>query len=607
MDSFFEELRRRNVWRALLAYLAAAWLLIEIADTILPRFGFTSVAVTNVILLLVIGIVPVLVLSWFFDLTPEGLKRDGGTRSTSTASPRNTRTLDRLIVLMLILAVGFLAVDKFIFDPARDAVEIESATDKARADGMVSTYGDKSIAVLAFLDMSPKHDHEYFSDGISEELLNVLSTIGELRVISRSSAFSFKGSNASIQEIAEKLHVSYILEGSVRKAGDDIRVTAQLIDARTDTHIWSQTYDRTLNDIFAIQDEISEAIVEELKLTLLIDIAPVTKIDAQSYEKYLKAQFIVHTNNQDQLREAQQLLNEVLDEEPNYIPALNALGRLYYRIPKSEGMTRELNNAEIHALADRVIEIEPNGSSALVWQGWFAFLRSDMQEAANFYEKAMRVNPNYPALLRVVVSFLAKIGRYDEAIVLGNYLILRDPSCTTCINNLSHAYRGAGRYEESALLLQDILAWHTPTGGYYWSLGVSWLLAGDPEKALAAFEKELLQGNRKKMGTIMALHDLGRTEEFVAEFEDFRNMEGGSESVAQIYAWIGDSDKAFEWLQVAVDDNGPRILARIDTALYSKIKLDSRWRELRDKYGYSDDSMEDVEFNFVPPGTLVEH
>jgi len=606
MGSFFEELRRRNVWRALLAYLAAAWLLIEVADTIFPRFGFTSVAVTNVILLLAIGIVPVLVLSWFFDLTPQGLKRDGGIRSDAAASPRNTRTLDRLIVLMLILAVGFLAVDKFIIDPARDAEKIEAATEKARADGMVRTYGDKSIAVLAFLDMSPGHDHEYFSDGISEELLSVLSTIGELRVISRSTAFSFKGSNLSIQEIAEKLRVSFILEGSVRRAGDDIRVTAQLIDARTDSHIWSQTYDRTLYDIFAIQDEISQAIVEELKLTLLSDIAPVTKIDARSYEKYLKAQFIVHTNNRDQLREAQQLLNEVLDKEPNYIPALNALARLYYRIPKSEGMSRVLRNAEIHALADRIIEIEPNGSSALVWQGWFAYLRNDMQEAASFYEKAMRVDPNYPALLRVVVSFLAKIGRFDEAILLGNYLILRDPSCATCISNLSHAYRGAGRHEDSALLLQDILAWHAPTGGYYWSLGVSWLLAGDPGKALDAFEKESRQGSRR-MGTIMALHDLGRTEEFVAEFEDFRNTNVGSESVARIYAWIGDSDKAFECLQDAVDSNGPSMLGRIDTALYSKIMSDLRWRELRDKYGYSDDSMEEVEFNFVPPSNLVEH
>ena len=255
MRQFFEELKRRNVWRAGIAYLAAAWFLIEVADTILPRLGFSDAAVTNVIVLLAIGFAPALVISWYFELTLDGFKRDSDQAPRVSTALATRKGLDRLIVVLLALTIGFLAIDKFVFDPARDASDIEAAAAKARAEALVGSYGDKSIAVLAFADMSPERDQEYFSDGMAEELLNALSTIRELRVISRSTTFSFKGSDATLQEIGQKLNVSYILEGSVRKSGDKLRVTAQLIDARTDTHIWSDTYDRTLDDVFAIQDE----------------------------------------------------------------------------------------------------------------------------------------------------------------------------------------------------------------------------------------------------------------------------------------------------------------------------------------------------------------
>lgn len=182
----FDELKRRNVWRVAIAYLAAAWLLIEVADTILPRLGFGDIAVTNIILVLAIGFIPTLVLAWFFELTPEGFRRDSRADLEQLAAPRTGKTLDRVIIVMLALAVGFFAVDKFILDPARDTLEIEAATDRARTDAVLGRYGDRSVAVLAFTDMSPAQDQEYFSDGIAEELLNVLSTVGELRVISRS-------------------------------------------------------------------------------------------------------------------------------------------------------------------------------------------------------------------------------------------------------------------------------------------------------------------------------------------------------------------------------------------------------------------------------------
>jgi len=605
MSGLFNELRRRNVLRVGIAYLAVAWLVLQVAETLLPVYGFTDLAIRNLVVILVVGLLFALTLAWAFEWTPKGIIKETAAGASAAPADRSNKRLDQFIIFALVVAIAFFTVDKFVLDPARDARDIEVASEKARANALVESYGDKSIAVLAFTDMSPAGDQEYFSDGIAEELLNLLATIRELRVISRSTAFTFKGSNASLKEIGEKLDVTYILEGSVRKAGDQIRVTAQLIDARTDTHLWSETYDRTLDDVFAIQDEISNSLVGQLKLTLLEGRPRAQKIDPKAYEMYLKALHIVHTSNMSQLREAQSLLNEVLAIAPDYIPALNVLGRLYYRIPKTEGLSREQNTVEIHALADRVVAIEPNGASALIWQGWLAYTQNDFQEAANFYEKAMRVDPNNTSLLRVLVGFLTDINRPDEAVALGKYLLRRDPACAVCTSNLAYAFRASGRHAESAHTLESLMTWHTPTAYHYWSLGVSWLGAGNPEKALAAFEQESVAGPGE-MGAIMALHDLGRREEFEARFSHFRDEDGEAEGVARIYAWIGDNDRAFEWLDKTIEAHGPDVLASIDSDLYAKIKSDPRWRSMRDKYGYFDTPAEAVEFTYsLPPGASI--
>ncbi len=189
---------------------------------------------------------------------------------------------------------------------------------------------------------------------------------------------------------------------------------------------------------------------------------------------------------------------------PNYIPALNALGRLYYRIPKTESLTRAENTAEIHALADRVIEINPNSSSAFIWQGWFAYVDNDLQKAAEFYEHAIRVDANNIHLLRVLVAFLTSIDRPDDAVALGHYLLLRDPACAACVGNLSRAYGAAGKHAESAQILMSSLGWHEPNVYYYGALGGAWLMAGDPQQALVAFDSA---GDDSwfEMGAIMAL------------------------------------------------------------------------------------------------------
>ena len=587
--------------------MAAAWMLIQIVDIIFPRLGLSDTAVTNTILLLAIGFIPTVVISWFFELTPEGLKRDSDVSPGESSAPQTRKTLDRLIVVMLVLAVGFLAVDKFVLDPARDQQDIEAATEKGRTEAILGAYGDKSIAVLAFRDMSPAKDQEYFSDGIAEELLNVLATIRELRVISRSSAYSFKGSKLTLMEIGEKLKVSYILEGSVRKAGDKIRVTAQLIDARTDTHIWSQTYDRMLDDVFAIQDEISASIVEQLKITLLRDIPNVVRIDPVAYEKYLKAIFIVHSSDRTRYREAQELLDYILEIEPDYIPAINALSRLYYRIPKTEGMSDEENTAEIHRLAERVYALAPDSIHAFIWRGWLAYERGDYQAAAGYYEKGFLIDPNSTSLLRVVVLFLNSIGRPREAIALGKYLQLRDPMCESCVFNLARAYFLTGRFEEAALEVQTVLSWHEPNDYVYWYIGRYWLFAGQPGKALDTFERKPGAGVDRERGIILALHDLGRTDEFEVRFKAFLSDDSHTRPIAEIYAWIGMHDEAFDWLDKMLAKDGPESIRRTESETFRNLRSDPRWPAFAEKHGYRAIHSEAIEFNLeLPPGVTLD-
>ena len=240
--SFIAELRRRNVLRVGAAYLAVAWLLIQVAQTVLPAFGFGS-AVRVVIVVLAIGLVPALIFGWVFELTPDGWKRESEVDRQSL-TPRSGRRLDRVIIGMLALALGYFAVDKFVFNPQRERAVADAARAEGRTESLVKSYGEKSIAVLPFIDLSPNQDQEYFSEGISEELLNLLAKIPQLRVISRSSAFSYKGKDVKLAQVAEELNVAHVLEGSVRKSGNKVRITAQLIEARSDTHLWSNTWDR---------------------------------------------------------------------------------------------------------------------------------------------------------------------------------------------------------------------------------------------------------------------------------------------------------------------------------------------------------------------------
>ena len=233
--SLFNELKRRNVLRVAAGYIVTSWLVIQVVETIFPAFGFGDAAIRVVVIFFAAAFVPVLILTWVFEWTPQGFRKDSAVDHAQPARASAQRAFDRVVMVILALAVGFFAFDKFVLDPARDAEKFETAREEGRTEAVIKAYGDKSIAVIPFVNLSSDPEQEFFADGVAEEVLNLLARIPELRVISRSSSFTFRGDELEIPEIARRLNVAHILEGSVRKAGNRIRITAQLIEASSDT------------------------------------------------------------------------------------------------------------------------------------------------------------------------------------------------------------------------------------------------------------------------------------------------------------------------------------------------------------------------------------
>lgn len=396
--SLFTELRNRNVFRVAAAYVLSAWLLIQVVETIFPAFGFGPGAVRIVVIVCAIGLVPVLVFSWIFEITPAGIKRETEMDHSQPVPVAAARTLDRVIIVILTLATGFFAFDKFVLDPARDA-EIERATtDRVRTETLVESYGQSSIAVLPFRNMSDDPGNEYFSDGISEELLNLLAKIPRLRVISQSSSFSFKGKNIGIPEIAEQLKVAHVLEGSVRKFGNRLRITAQLIEARSDTHLWSETYDRDIEDLFAIQDEISAAIVGELKGHLKLDEAAAPKVTSttspEAHDAALRGRYLLAQRVPGARGRAVVEFEKALALDPDFAQAHAELA-LSLMFAGCADVSDEECRETIQNHVNTALTLDPAMAEAHAAKAYWSFLNGSLDEARVHYLRALDINPNY--------------------------------------------------------------------------------------------------------------------------------------------------------------------------------------------------------------------
>jgi len=582
------------------AYGAVAWLLIQVTQTLFPVFGLGATAVRSVVVVLAIGLLPALIFAWAFEFTPEGLKRESEVDRSQSITPQTGRKLDRVIMGVLALALGYFAVDKFVLAPQREQAATEAARAEGRTESLVQSYGEKSIAVLPFVDMSPNKDQEYFSDGISEELLNLLAKISELRVISRSSAFSFKGKDIEIPEIAKRLHVTHILEGSVRKSGNKVRITAQLIDARSDTHVWSETYDRDLDDIFAVQDEIAAAAVAQLKITLLGEAPKARATDPEAYALYLQARQLGRQSTAEAFKESDALYRRVLAIDPRYAPAWSGLAGNFTDESTFGVLSSEDSYARAREALEKALAIDPDYAPAHANLGWIAMAgENDLAGAAQHLERAMALDPVDSGVLGNAAGLLLSLGRMDEALALEEAVVRRDPVNVAALFNLGVVQLSAGRLDAAIASYRTVLSLSPGNGGAHYALGVALLLRGDAAGALAEMEQETSEIWRM-LGLPMAYHALGRKADSDAALAALIAKYGkdAPANIAYVYAFRDEADPAFAWLDKAHDTGFAPIAAE---SLFTNIHGDPRWLPFLRKLGMAPEQLAAIKFDVKLP------
>jgi adenylate cyclase len=510
---FFAELTRRNVYKVAIAYVVAGWALAQGIAQVLPVFGISNWVVRLVVLIIMTGFPIALVLAWAFELTPEGIKR------TEDIDPvSQTRSLG------------------------------------------VPPLRSKSIAVLPFVDLSQAKDQEYFCDGISEEILDALAKVEGLRVVARTSSFSFKGKNADVAEIAQKLNVQNVLEGSVRREGNRIRVSAQLIDARNALHIWSDTFRREMHDVFEVEDDITQAIVGALKVKLT-DSAPVRTAtgDVEANDLYLRGLYFSNKSAEEALRKALSFFQEALDKDPKFSRAWTGVAKVWdfmadayvkpleaYPIAQAaaeKALALDERDAVAHCVlgfskkvlywdqeamireSKRALEIDPNSALAHRWFGDTFRGRGEFDKAIEEYRIALRLDPLSPVVSDSLAGGLMIAGKLDDAIAQGKRTLELDRAYAYLDSTLANAYREKGLFDEAIALYQQ--------GERF---------TGAPSRGLAITYART--GQRREAKQVLARFLAQRREKYIS-----------AAAIGLIYAALGNKDEAFRWLERAYNDH----------------------------------------------------
>ena len=575
MKKFIHELQRRNVIKSAIAYLVVAWLIMQVMAVLIPAFELPVSLLRTSIIILIIVFPGWLMFSWIYEVTPDGIKKTTDDESEDSIDPIATKRLNRIIFgalgLAIVLLVFTLVTSKHTFSET----EITSETDTPAAI-------DKSIAVLAFADMSPDKDQEYFSDGISEEILNLLSKVPNLKVVSRTSSFAYKEKAMDIKQIAKELHVAHILEGSIRKSGNTFRITAQLIDASTGTHIWSETYDRDMADIFKIQDEIATKVTEQLKVSILgISLASI-EVNTDAYTLYLQAKQLYFQRSRESMTNAILLNKESIAIDSTYAPAWSLLSSIYYQVA-SKFVIAERDGAikEGMAAAKKAIELGPDFVEGYLTLALFEHASWSFKARNKLIDKAMLLDPYNPSVIYMQSDFAMQTGNMDVATELLYKTIEFEPT-----NDYLHYFMPGfyywiqGQYVEAEQKIENYLLLHPDVGFVNSFMGQVQSSLGNYEKALAYYAKDTdpFWPLYRKTKTIYAM---GNTEEADTLLKKFVAEWGNAAwpNIAEVYAFRGENDEAFKWLELALEKKDSSLLEILNYPSMKNLWGDPRWNK----------------------------
>ena len=595
--SLFNELKRRNVIRVGIAYIVAAWLTIQVVETLFPVFDIGNESIRLVVILLAIGLLPVLFFAWAFELTTDGVKREKDVDRSHSIAPQTGKKLDRWVIIMLAIALTYFTFDKFVLDPGRDAELVSTAVEQTEQAALNRT-PDNSIAVLPFLNISSDKEQEYFSDGMTEELINMLTKIPELSVVSRSTAFSYKGTNLQVPDVAKQLGVNYILEGSVRKAGKQLRITTQLVDTRFDTQLWSETYDRSLENIFAIQDEIAGHVVRQMKVALLGEVPKSDKTDPEAYSLFLQARYLRSQFSFNNLDRMISLLEQATEIAPDFKRAWSLLGSTYTRQARAGHISQELAYEKAVAANQRALDIDPDDISALALMGWMEILwNNDLHAAAVYYQRVADQIEDIELRAGYCYDMLRALGRYDVNLWDIERRYKENPASPHTTNGLTMIYTRAGRYSEAAAMAQVSVDLSPGVERGRQRLNYALLRDGRPDEALKAISEEPNEAYRLE-SLVMTYHDLGQVSDFKESLEKFLALNDvPAERYALVYSHVGQKDLAFEWLE-KVREIKPLPYLLIHYPHLDNLKTDSRWLPYLESIGQSPAQLASVDFSF---------
>jgi TolB-like protein/Flp pilus assembly protein TadD len=577
IDKFFAELKRRNVYKVAVAYIVAGWALAQGIAQVFPVFDVPNWAIRLIVILIIIGFPVAIVLAWAFEITPEGIKR------TEEVNRTGPHSLGRAWIYVVIVG-AFLSIGLFFLG------RYTAGNATPRHSEAATATPPKSIAVLPLLNEGGNPGDEYFSDGLSEELIAALGQIRDLKVIGRSSSFRFKDRKEEPKIIGEKLGVSTLLEGTVRKQGDRVRIVAELVNAADGIQLWTRTFDRQLKDIFAVQQEIAEAVAESLKITLLgadsRSAQAAATDNAEAHNAYLQGHFYLVRRNVEDFRKAIDYYDQAIALDPEYALAYAERAEAWTFLGDLTGQ-RPIMYPKARTDAEKAVAIAPALAEARAALGWVrCFVDWKFADGLSELNRAKELSPANPTANDLLARIIAYMGRFDEAERQARHAVDLDPLSTVTYGNLARVLFCAGKLDEADAAAHKA-AELQPTGAanHRWQVLIA-AQRGDGETALREAQLEPDEGYRR-FERAVAQYVIGDRQAADAALVDLlaKAREGFAYQIAEVYAVRGEKDKAFEWLQISFDDRDAGMLSLVVDPLVRGLRDDPRYKNLVAKVG----------------------
>jgi TolB-like protein len=601
--SLIAELKRRNVIRMAGLYLVGAWLIVQVASTVLPMFGAPDWLPRSIVILLAIGFVPALVFAWVFELTPDGLKRDVEVKPEDSIAPQTARRMERTFLVVLVLALAYLGFDKLVLAPRREAAMLAIAQQQlvkqTTGKSVVIATNDKSIAVLPLFNMSGDDKDSYLGDGISEEMLTALSKLPNLQVIGRASSFQFRGRDVDAMKVGRALNVRSLLTGTVQRAGDNLRISVELVDTASGVQLWSQHYDRDFKNLFVLEDDISSAVATALAVKLGAaagqPLVHTATNSPQAHDLYLQAKKLSYSSDEASLDRAVELFNQAIAEDPNYAAAWAGLAYTYafladaYRAPidvlpsmkgaAEKAVALDPDMAEGHAYLgyilmayqrdfpagrrelDKAVALNPGSADAHFFRGLDPLSTGKPAAALVEFEMAEKIDPYNP--FDPFSAMWAAVAMGDQAMAIrkAKRALEIDPGFSYFTDPLVYAYGSFGRWQDC--VDRSAAAQAQADHGPDYKAAICYAHAGNSVRARAILDQ---------------LETAART-----RYVDHTN-------IAEVYVSLGDKDRAMAALEQAFKDRSQPLLLVWYLPEFKPLHDDPRYKSLMDRMYASEKS-----------------